>query len=272
MKFLVKDRIQRFLKDSLAVEITRVYPASGDLLLPPQSQRPAHQPNRKSLLYEADEFFNSVYERALDVTGTLPDTARRRERHYNLMQFLSQALPLDGLIVECGCWNGLSSFVMCHYVRRYDSHFRGAGFHICDSFAGLSTPTAADSLSDQTLFDLTQQFGTVTGAFSARLENVRSALAVFPEIAYHPGWIPESLQTLAEAEYKFVHVDVDLYTPTRGAVEYFYPRLVHGGLIICDDYGSLGWPGAKRAIDEYCARHNLPLLTISTAQAILWKR
>ncbi|HEV3410008.1 MAG TPA: TylF/MycF/NovP-related O-methyltransferase [Chthoniobacterales bacterium] len=234
---------------------------------------PVAQPSPpKGLLFEVDEFYQRTYQRGLQVTNT-PDNPKRRERHYNLMQFFQQTIPLpDGLMAECGCWNGLSSFVMCNYVRARQPNFTGAGYHIFDSFEGLSEPTAKDALPAQTIANLQAAFGTVAGGFRARLEDVRAALSDFPEITFHPGWLPASLEGLPEARYKFVHIDVDLYEPTLGAVAYFYPRLVPGGLIICDDYGSLQFPGARRAFDEYCSTHNLPLLTISTAQAVLWKR
>lgn len=259
----MKKQLKTLLRDKLAIDISRVQK---------MHEPDAGAPPKKGLLYEEDCFFNEVYDAALEATGTLPDSLKRRERRYNLMQFFSQTIPLEGLMVECGCWNGLSALVMCHYARRQNANFDGAGFHIFDSFEGLSRPTAEDSLPGKTVAELMDKFNTVTGAFSARLEDVQAALSSFPEIAYHRGWLPDTLRGIPEAKYKFVHIDVDLYDPTRGVVEYFYPRLVEGGLIICDDYGSLAWPGARRAIDEYCLAYHVPLLSISTGQAVLWKR
>lgn len=257
MTSTMKSRAKAFLRRKLG----------ADLPPPIQEQAPM------GLLYEVDQFFNRTYSRALEVTGTLPDSVKRRQRHYNLMQFFQQTISVaDGLMVECGCWNGLSSLVMCEYLRARQPHFRGEGFHIFDSFEGLSEPTAADALPGKTISELQQKFGTVAGAFRGRREDVRAALSDFPEVTFHQGWLPAILQEEPEARYKFVHIDVDLYEPTLGAVAYFYPRLVEGGLIICDDYGSLAYPGARRAIDEFSAAHHLSPLTISTAQAVLWKR
>ena len=38
---------------------------------------------------------------------------------------------------------------------------------------------------------------------------------------------------------------------TLDSIEYFYPRLNDGGIILCDDYGSALCPGATQAIDEF---------------------
>ena len=223
------------------------------------------------LLHEADRFFNELYNKGLEVTGT-PEAKRRRERFYNLVQFFLQCTQLDGLIAECGCWKGLSSFILCHYLRKENPSFDGEGYHVFDSFRGLSKPTDVDALSETIQTQLIEKFGCVEGAYAASLPEVKTALAAFPRIEYHDGWIPAVFDGLPEARYRFVHIDLDLYEPTRAAIEYFYPRLVDGGLMVCDDYGSVFWPGAKQAVDAFCLGSGVPYIPVSTGQAVLWKR
>jgi len=228
--------------------------------------------NQKYLSYEADVFFNESYDLGLELTKTPTDSLKRRERFYNLVQFFKQTFSLDGAIAECGCWKGLSSFLLCNYLLSYDSNFKGNDYYVFDSFEGLSTPAEKDSLPDRTISKLSQNFGTVEGAYYSSLEELQSTLSSFPDVTYYKGWLPEKFQEIPEKRYRFVHIDLDLYEPTAGAVRYFYPRLVEGAWLVCDDYGSLFWPGAKKAIDEYCSEYKLPLLTISTGQAILCKK
>ena len=52
-------------------------------------------------------------------------------------------------------------------------------------------------------------------------------------------------------KFSFVHIDVDLYEPTMKSLEFFFPRLVKGGIIVCDDYNSNIFNGAKKAWDKY---------------------
>jgi hypothetical protein len=47
-----------------------------------------------------------------------------------------------------------------------------------------------------------------------------------------------------------VHIDVDLYQPYVDSIEFFYPRLLDGGVMVFDDYGSAGFMGARKAVDE----------------------
>jgi len=150
--------------------------------------------------------------------------------------------------------------------------FDGSRYHVFDSFKGLSKPTVLDALSQSLVAELTQKFGHAEGAFAASLPDVKNALAEFPGIEYHEGWIPSVFDTVPEAQYRFVHIDLDLYEPTRASLEYFYPRLVNGGLIVCDDYGSLLWPGARQAVDAFSIESSVPFIRVSTGQALIWKR
>jgi hypothetical protein len=67
------------------------------------------------------------------------------------------------------------------------------------------------------------------------------------------GWIPSRFAEVAEKKFSFVHIDVDLEKPTRDSLEFFYPRLSDGGILLCDDYGFDTCPGVTAAIDEFLA-------------------
>jgi len=62
------------------------------------------------------------------------------------------------------------------------------------------------------------------------LKRTKRTLSEFPDIQYNVGWIPKVFENIPERKYRFVHIDVDLYEPTYASVEYFYPRLVSGGV------------------------------------------
>lgn len=239
-----------------------------------KGQTTAQVLNSQNLLFEKDVFFNNTYDEGIRVTHTPLDNpsvyfSKRRIRFYNTTQFFLQTKNLDGYVIECGCYKGLSSFIFLNFSKRLDSQYLGDKYIIIDSFEGLSAPSNQDSLGkDENGND---RYFVGAGYFATPLDDVKLALADFPKIEFIKGWIPERLAALPERKYKFVHVDLDFYDPIKGALEYFFPRMVIGGLIVIDDYGSLFWPGAKRAVEEFCDTHKIDLLNISTAQAILRK-
>jgi O-methyltransferase len=225
---------------------------------------------RRNVLYEIDVEFQNIRQESLRRTETPDGGAKSAEKLYNTLQFFKAAAGSGGNIAECGVFRGLSAYVFCRYRRRAQPGFTGHGFSLFDSFEGLSTPTTEDEIRERGGGSIDSKFRQ-KGAFQGGLEIVRKALKDFPDVAYHPGWIPLIFQAVPDAQYSFVHIDVDLYEPTKGAIEYFFPRLQPGGAIVCDDYGFLHWPGAKHAMDEYCVPRGIPTIPLTTGQCVVLK-
>lgn len=214
---------------------------------------------------EQDEGFDAAYIDGLLATRTSPLPLRRRNRFLSLLRQFEATLELEGLVVECGCFRGLSSFLMCGRLRRQNPGFEGRGYQIFDSFQGLSPPQAEDAPSESGA--TTPYAGDIrAGRFAARLDDVKRALAPFPGIEYFPGWIPDAFPRGGGAPCRFVHVDVDLYQPTRDSLEHFWPRLVPGARMVCDDYN---WPGGKRAVDEFCRARGISAELTPFNQAVI---
>ena len=214
----------------------------------------------------ADADFDRAYRCALETTGTPPYPLRRRSRFQELCRLLGEVLALEGDIAECGCFRGLSSHLLLARLRRAQPRYAGRGYHVFDSFEGLSEPGTADAVTGDSPAEERVRRMCRRGWFAAPLEVVRQSLADFPEVAFHPGWIPASFEGLPERRYRFVHLDLDLHDPTLGALEYFFPRLAPGAIMVCDDYG---WPGERKAIEGFCARQGLPFETTPHGQAVL---
>ena len=71
------------------------------------------------------------------------------------------------------------------------------------------------------------------------------------------GWFPEAFAGLEERRWRFIHIDVDLYEPTRIACEMLWPKLVDGGLMVFHDYENNAFPGMKVAVDEFLEKQGL---------------
>ena len=214
---------------------------------------------------EPDPRFDEAYIEGLFLTGTPPKPMRRRDRFRRLLQEFEPTLTLEGRVAECGCASGLSSFLLCSRLRRHEARFDGDGYEIYDSFQGLSEPQAEDTLAPDA--DPVVALSLHAGKFAFPIERVQHALAAFPRVRYGPGWIPEAFPS-DDRRYRFAHVDVDLYQPTKASFEYFWSRLVPGGVIVCDDYN---WSGAKRAVEEFAASVGASFTVTPSAQAVFTK-
>ena len=59
--------------------------------------------------------------------------------------------------------------------------------------------------------------------------------------------------------------------PEVAAMEYFWPKLVAGGVVILDDYGFSGHEAQKRAADQFAASVGARILSLPTGQGLLIK-
>ena len=84
-------------------------------------------------------------------------------------------------------------------------------------------------------------------------EGVSAYLSPFPNTNVVQGRIQDVAPELAEQTFGFAHLDMDIYHPTVFALDFFYQRLLPGGVIVVDDYGFTTCPGARQAVDEFMA-------------------
>ena len=71
--------------------------------------------------------------------------------------------------------------------------------------------------------------------------------------------VPRYIEENPGLRISLLHLDLDLYEPTKVALEYLYPKVVPGGAVILDEYGMEGFPGESAAFDEYFG-DNRPVL------------
>lgn len=184
------------------------------------------------------------------------------DRCYVLLEFARKARNIPGDIAECGCRFGKSSLFILDALMRDKSRM----MHIFDSFEGISKPNARDlDTKGKTVWE-GGDLAVGEDILSANLTDHKGRFKTYK------GWIPERFKEVAKKRFCFVHIDVDLYDPTLDSIEFFYPRLKPGGVMICDDYGSAYCPGAKAAFDEFFADKPEQVIALPTAQAVVIKR
>jgi hypothetical protein len=182
---------------------------------------------------------------------------RSFDRKFAMKELLKLALPLDGDLAECGVFRGASAYIL---AKGMAARSRKKRLHLFDSFAGLSEPKAE-----------LDGWHWHSGDLACDLAEVASNLKQHASlVVFHPGWIPEKFSEVSDKRFCFLHVDVDLFEPTRDALAFFGPRVTPGGLIVCDDYGFETCPGARRAMDEYARDSAQPVVHLPTGQGVIF--
>ncbi|GAA0104094.1 hypothetical protein UT300013_07160 [Paraclostridium sordellii] len=73
--------------------------------------------------------------------------------------------------------------------------------------------------------------------------------------------LDEFLEKNKQIKISLLHLDLDVYKPTKFILEKLYERMVPGGIIVFDDYGTV--KGATDAIDEFLKEKNKKIEKLS---------
>lgn len=170
-----------------------------------------------------------------DKIGKNGDASRFLGLMLNLRQLLDEAI--DGDFAELGVWKGNSAAMLATFAAE-----SGKRLFLFDTFGGFDRrDLIGEDKNKKVEFEDTS------------IDFVREAVGHDEITTYVRGYFPESITAeVAERRFALAHLDCDLYVPMKAALEFFYPRMPRGGMLILHDYSSGCWPGATRAIDEFC--------------------
>jgi O-methyltransferase len=197
--------------------------------------------------WEDDQGFLAAYGTV--VKHTLVD----RKRLYILYQLVRQTSSMEGSVAECGVFRGGTALLFAKLKPE------AKRLYLFDTFGGMPE---TDSEKDVHR----------SGDFSnTSLPNVQTLLRGYANVVFRPGFFPATASGLQHETFSLVHCDMDIHSSVSDFCQFFYPRLVRGGVMVFDDYGWLSCPGAKTAVREFCARQGAFELYLPTGQAIIWK-
>jgi len=91
-------------------------------------------------------------------------------------------------------------------------------------------------------------------------------------LIFNIGHIPESLVTEdSPKSIVYLHIDLNSAKPTLATLEFFFPRLAKGGVILFDDYGQEEYKETKIVIDKFFSNKPGLLMKLPTSQAIYFR-
>ncbi len=178
-------------------------------------------------------------------------------------------VSLPGHILECGVFKGASFIRFCTYREILESPFsrKIIGFDTFDEF-----PRQKD-IQDQNFID-SFQASSGTAISLSELEKVL-LYKKFQNYELIEGdlsaTLPHYIENHPELRLALLHIDVDIYQPTKDALELLYERIVPGGLLVLDDYGAVA--GETIAVDEFFRDKGIKIekLTISHVPSFIRK-
>jgi hypothetical protein len=174
--------------------------------------------------------------------------------HYELYKM---AREIPGAIVECGVFKGASLVRFAMFREIFENPFskKIVGFDIFGKFPETNFADDVDfrrrcieaggdeSISRQQLIDVFEHKGI--------FKNIELIEGDINET------VPAYLKSHPELKISLLNLDTDIYEPSVTVLENLYPRLVKGGILILDDYGT--FPGETKAVDDYFSKKDVDI-------------
>lgn len=160
----------------------------------------------------------------------------------------------SGNLAEVGVFKGGTAKLICESKKSNQ-------LYLFDTFEGLPKPSNQDTPNKfkESQFNETSE------------EEVSNYLKDYHNITILKGMFPKSIpQYLYEKEFIFVHLDVDLYQSTFDCLEFFYPRMEKGGIIISHDYFHEN-KGVRDAFKEYFKDKPETIIELPESQCLVVK-
>lgn len=178
--------------------------------------------------------------------------------HY---EFFKKIVDLPGVIIDLGVYRGASAFTWAKFCEIFcptDVRKVVFGFDTFEGFPSLSKEDGKVDLSQD------RRKGGYFGGRSVEkdLELAQQAMNLDKHIRHinrvefikgdAVKTIPEFVSAKGNGlKVALLHLDLDIYEPTRVALEQFVPLMVRGGIIILDEYATPVFGGESKAVDEY---------------------
>ena len=156
-------------------------------------------------------------------------------------------LGVEGNVAELGCYRGDTSWQLNALMpeRR---------LYLFDTFEGFD---ARDIAKERELGCSDAAPGQFSGADSLKLMERMPA----PDNAVlKKGWFPGTALDIEEETFALVYMDACLYAPTLSGLEFFFPRMARGGIILLKGCDDTKYRGTARAVEDLEARYGALLM------------
>ncbi len=204
------------------------------------------------------------YENGFYLTSHVTHTAKMLA-HFELYKSIT---GLPGHVVECGVFKGVSLIRFATFREVLESQYsrKIVGF---DAFGKFPPP------EDMLDTDFVERFEKVAGD-GIPIDELTKVLQhkAFSNVELIPGdilsTVPRYIQEHPELRIALLHIDVDVYKPSIVILNHFYDKIVAGGLVVFDDFGTVA--GETRAVDEFFYGKGVTLRKLSISDMPVYIR
>lgn len=186
-------------------------------------------------------------------------------RLHTVLWAARSALRVEGDFVECGVNAGFMSSAVMHALNWNST---GRNFYLIDTFSG---PVLNQYSEDEVRTGRREiaEHNIAEGGYVTDLTRIRANYAEWPRAIVTPGAVPEVLQSIDFGKVAFLHIDMNCALPEKAALEFFWPRLSPGALIVLDDYAYTGYQAQYESMNATARALGCEILSLPTGQGLL---
>ena len=218
---------------------------------------------RHSDHFRRDPAFQAAYARGVKASHGF-DPKMEWRTHVALWA-ASTALRAEGDFVECGVNAG---FISSAIMQSLDWRSIPRKFYLIDTFAGPVLAQYSPVEIERGRVEAARS-ALAAGAYVTNLDRVRDNFAEWPGAVVVQGVVPDILSSLDIHQVAFLHLDMNCALPEREALEFFWPRLSTGGIVLFDDYTYFGHDSQTEAIDAAARVLGAKILALPTGQGLI---
>lgn len=182
-------------------------------------------------------------------------------------EIFKQVLDVQGSIIECGVLAGCGLMTWAHLSAIFEPlnyQRKVIGF---DTFEGFTTLTDKDKLTK-----VAQLGGLALDSYDDIIEAIdiydtNRTMGSEEKVILVRGdmltTVPQYLKENPETVVSLLFLDVDVYAPTKIALEHFIPRMPKGSIVAFDELNIGGWPGETLALIDTLGINSLALRRFS---------
>ena len=175
--------------------------------------------------------------------------ANRISKFVTHLDLFRKVSMLRGEIVECGVFKGNSLMRWIKFRSILENSFSRKIYGF-DTFGSFPDATIDEEVSQRDKFIKEAGSESVKkNDFFNYLEKLNLNENIFLIEGDIIKTVPDFISKNKQIRISLLHIDVDLYEPTKVSLENFFPHVVKGGIVVLDDYGA--FPGANKAIEEF---------------------